>query len=183
MKSLQERVGEFRPARVDNVVRNGQSYEQSYKFTKRVLKLCKVVFNRLPDNGQAARHVRNLALWSLRQYHEYCIEGHFGAHYRQVGLKAADKKEFEHVLPVSLARDLMFFDMLTIDEAMNIPTCFLSKHKHRQLAKLKLGDSTPDIYWFWKRYADLGIIIETHDGTPVDFSKWSLDTHYQYFKH
>lgn len=183
MKPLRERVESFRLSRIDNVVRNGQSYEQSYIFTKRVLKLCVSVFKRLPDNGQTARLVRGLALWCLRQYHEYNIQGHFGAHYRQVGLKASEAKDFEHVFPVGLARDMLFFDILTVDEAMNIPTCFLSREKHKQLAKLKLGDTTPDVYLFWKRYAELDIKIETHDGTQVDMSTWSLDTHYEYFQH
>lgn len=181
MQSLKERVESFRESRVSNVVRNGQSYAQCEQFTTRVLKVCKTMYHRLPDNGLMARLIKDLALWSLRRYHEYTIEQSFGAHYRQVGLKPSDKKEFEHVLPVALARDLYFFDKLTVNEVMHIPTCLLSKQEHKKLSKLKLGDSTPDKYNFWKRYEQLGVVIETYDRTQVDLNSWNLDKHYEYF--
>lgn len=181
MLTLRERVESYIPTRIDNVVRNGQSYVQSEQFTARVLKICKTVYHRLPDSGQTARLVRDLALWTLRRYHEYAIEQSIGSHYRQVGLKPSDKKEFEHVLPVALARDMFFFGKLTVNEVMNIPTCVVSKQQHKVLAKLKLGDSTPDRYNFWKRYEQLNIAIETYDRTPVDLTNWDLNKHYEYF--
>jgi hypothetical protein len=74
------------------------------------------------------------------------------------------------------------FGRLTIDEALNIPTCRLSAAKHKKLNSTKLGSTTPDIYWFWQRYQSLGIQVETHDGTEVDTVTWNLDSHYTYFK-
>jgi hypothetical protein len=75
----------------------------------------------------------------------------------------------------------LLFGRLTVDEALNIPTCRLSADKHKKLNSTKLGSTTPDIYWFWQRYQELGIQIETHDGNDVDPAVWNLDTHYEYF--
>ena len=76
---------------------------------------------------------------------------------------------------------MLLFGRLTVDEALNIPTCRLSADKHQQLNSTKLVSTTPDIYWFWKRYESLGITVETHDGTVVDTATWNLDSHYKYF--
>jgi hypothetical protein len=81
-----------------------------------------------------------------------------------------------------VARDLLLYDRLTVNEALNIPTCRLSAVKHKKLNSTRLGSTTPDIYWFWQRYQQLGIQIETHDGTKVDMTAWNLETHYTYFK-
>jgi hypothetical protein len=86
------------------------------------------------------------------------------------------------VIPASVARDLILFGRLTVDEALNIPTCRLSAAKHKKLNSTKLGSTTPNIYWFWQRYRELGIKLETHDGVAIDVSTWNLDSHYSYFK-
>jgi hypothetical protein len=78
---------------------------------------------------------------------------------------------------------MLLYDRLTIDEALNIPTCKLSKSKHKKLNSTKLGSTTPDIWDFWARYRNnLTVKIETHDGTPVDLKTWDLNKHYEYFK-
>jgi len=91
------------------------------------------------------------------------------------------KTEFEHVIPAAVARDMLLYDRLTVDEALNIPTCRLSATKHKKLNSTKLGSTTPDIYWFWQRYQSLDITVETHDNNVVDMASWNLDTHYEYF--
>jgi hypothetical protein len=118
----------------------------------------------------------------LRRYHGYAIKENIGSHYYEKGLARGVKTEFEHVIPAAVARDLLLYDRLSIDEALNIPTCRLSATKHKKLNSTRLGSTTPDIYNFWQRYADLGITVETHDGTAVDMTAWNLDTHYTHFK-
>jgi hypothetical protein len=139
------------------------------------------MYRRLKVEDQTARLIRDVMDFLLRRYHGYSIKENIGAHYWEKGLAHNAKTEFEHVIPAAVARDLLLFDRLTIDEALNIPTCQLSREKHKKLNSTKLGSTTPDIYWFWQRYQELGIKIETHDGTEVDTVTWNLDTHYNYF--
>ena len=117
----------------------------------------------------------------LRRDHVYSIKENIGAHYYEKGLAHDTKTDFEHVVPASVARDLLLYDRLTVDEALNIPTCRLSASKHEILNSTKLVSTTPDIYWFWQRYEGLSIAVETHDGIPVDMTTWNLETHYEYF--
>ena len=182
MKPLMERVGGFAQKKPTPVKRGGASYDSTYKFCVRGLKLCVWVYKRLKVEDQTARLIRDVMDFLLRRYHGYSIKENFGAHYREKGLAHKAKTEFEHVIPASVARDLLLFDRLTIDEALNIPTCELSKEKHKKLNSTKLGSTTPDIYWFWQRYQSLGIEVVTHDGTEVDTVTWNLDSHYNYFK-
>ena len=181
MKPLMERVSGFAQKKPAPVKRGGASYDATYKFVSRGLKLCIWMYRRLKVEDQTARLIRDVMDFLLRRYHGYAIKENIGAHYYETGLVHNAKTEFEHVIPASVARDLLLFDRLTIDEAMNIPTCRLSAAKHKQLNSTKLGSTTPDIYWFWKRYSELGVAVETHDGTVVDMLMWNLDTHYQYF--
>jgi hypothetical protein len=117
----------------------------------------------------------------LRRYHEYCIQENLGAHYREKDLAPDTKTEFEHVIPAKVARDCLLTDRMSVWDALNVPTCKLSKVKHRKLKQLKLAYKTPNTFWFWRRYQVLGVKIETRDGMPVDLETWNLDTHYDYF--
>lgn len=164
------------------VKRDGNSYDQTYKFVHRVLRACLFAYSKLNEANQTARLIRDVMDMVLRRYHGYCIKEQHGAHYRQVGLKHTDKIEFEHVLSASNARDMLIHGVLTIDQAMNIPTCMVSKSNHTKLAKNGLTKKTPDPFYFWKRYAILKIQVETHDGKPVDMNNWDLWDHFSYFK-
>jgi len=181
MKTLMERVGGFAQIKPAHIKRGGASYDATYKFCQRGLKLCVWMYRRLRVEDQTARLIRDVMDFLLRRYHGYAIKENIGAHYYEKGLAKGVKTEFEHVIPAAVARDLLLFDRITIDEALNIPTCRLSAAKHKKLNSTKLGSTTPDIYWFWKRYQELSIDVETHDGTAVDMSNWNLENHYQYF--
>lgn len=181
MKPLMERVSNFAQAKPTPVKRGGASYDATYTFCRRGLKLCVWMYRRLKVEDQTARLIRDVMDFLLRRYHGYSIKENIGAHYQEKGLAHGARTEFEHVIPASVARDLLLFDRMTIDEALNIPTCRLSAEKHKKLNSTSLGSTTPDIYWFWKRYQDLGIEVQTHDGTKVDMLTWNLDTHYQFF--
>lgn len=180
-RPLKERVLAFAQKKPTPVKRGGASYDATYKFCVRGLKLCVWTYRRLKVEDQTARLIRDVMDFLLRRYHGYAIKENIGAHYYEKGLPHGAKTEFEHVIPAAVARDLLLYDRLTIDEALNIPTCRLSASKHKKLNSTRLGSTTPDIYWFWQRYQSLGIQLETHDGTAVDTATWNLDSHYKHF--
>ena len=177
-----ERVGGFAQKKPTPVKRGGASYDATYNFCKSEIERYVQMYRQLTVEDQTARLIRDMIDVLLRRYHGYSIKENIGAHYYETGLPHGTKTEFEHVIPASVARDLLLFDRLTVDEALNIPTCRLSATKHRKLNSTKLGSTTPDIYWFWKRYQELGITVTTHDGVAVDTATWNLDSHYSYFK-
>jgi hypothetical protein len=182
MKTLIERVGGFAQKKPTPVKRGGASYDATQQFCKSEIERYVELYKQLKVEDQTARLIRDMIDVLLRRYHGYAIKENIGGHYREMGLPHGTKTEFEHVIPASVARDLLLVDRLTVDEAMNIPTCCLSKAKHKKLNSNKLGSTTPDIYWFWQRYQSLGITVETHDGNPVDMMTWNLQQHFEYFK-
>jgi hypothetical protein len=181
-KTLLERVNSFAQKKPTPVKRGGASYDATQQFCKSEIERYVEMYRQLKVEDQTARLIRDMIDVLLRRYHGYSIKENIGAHYYETGLAHGTKTEFEHVIPASVARDLLLFDRITVDEALNIPTCRLSATKHQKLNSTKLGSTTPDIYWFWQRYQSLGIQVETHDGTPVDTVTWNLDSHYTYFK-
>ena len=182
MKSLCERCQAFRPIKYTRVIRDGESYSLTEKFTYRVLRICAWTYKRLPEANQLAQLIRKLIDTTVRAYQDYSIKEKFGGHYREVGLNLTDKVEFEHVVPLAIARDMLLHDFMTIEELMNIPTCVVLKKNHKKLNSKKLAKTTPNVYKFWERYEILNIQIETHRGDKVDMSTWDLDQHYSYFK-
>jgi hypothetical protein len=181
MKPLKERVSGFAQKKPTPVKRGGASYDSTHVFCKSEIERYVAMYQQLTVEDQTARLIRDMIDVLLRRYHGYSIKENFGAHYCEKGLPHGTKVEFEHVIPASVARDLLLFGRLTVEEALNIPTCELSKENHKKLNSTKLGSTTPDIYWFWQRYQSLGIQVETHDGTAVDMLTWNLDSHYNYF--
>jgi hypothetical protein len=182
IKTLKERLSGYKQTKYTPIKRTGLSYQQTYDFTHRCLKLCLFVYKRLTVADQTARLVRDVMDFLLRRYHGYCIKENIGAHYFEAGLKHKEKTEFEHVIPAAVARDLLINGRLTIAEALNVPTCKLSKKNHKILNSTKLGSSTPDLEQFWNRYTQvLKVKIVTHQGDPVDTANWDLEKHYSYF--
>jgi hypothetical protein len=182
MATLMERVGGFAQKKPTPVKRGGASYGATQQFCQSEIERYVVMYKQLAVEDQTARLIRDMIDVLLRRYHGYSIKENIGAHYYEKGLVHGTKTEFEHVIPASVARDMLLFNRLTVDEALNIPTCRLSATKHKKLNSTRLGSTTPDIYWFWKRYESLDVTIETHDGTPVDLATWNLDSHYTHFK-
>jgi hypothetical protein len=176
-----ERVQGFAQKKPTPVKRGGASYDATYQFCQGEIERYVELYKQLKMEDQTARLIRDMIDVLLRRYHNYAIKENIGAHYCEKGLAHKTKTEFEHVIPASVARDLLLFGRLTVAEALNIPTCKLSAAKHKKLNSTKLGSTTPNIYWFWQRYQDLGIELETHDGVKVDTTTWNLDTHYEYF--
>jgi len=178
---LQQRLDGFVQKKPTPVKRGGPSYDATNKFVRRGLTFMVRMYRLLKVEDQFARLIRDAIDFLLRRYHNYAIKENIGAHYFEMGLKPGAKTEFEHIIPAAVARDLLLVGRITVDEAMNIPTCRLSKAKHKKLNSTRLGSTTPDIYWFWQRYQSLGVTVQTHDGVAVDMVTWNLDSHYQHF--
>lgn len=180
MKPIMERVEGFVPVTYKPVIRGGTSYHETEKVTRFVLRLCLRLYKRLDSANQIARLIRDYIDVTLRRYQNYSIKERIGAHYKEVGLKPGDEVDFEHVIPEKIIRDLLIQGRITIDEAMNSPTCLIKRSKHKKINET-MAKSTPSLGNFWDRYKGIKIKIETHDGTVVDMSTWNLGTHYSYF--
>ena len=73
---------------------------------------------------------------------------------------------FEHMIPASTVRDCVIAGKISVEQALNVPTCRLSKESDN----------------FWLRYSYcFDSVFKTHDGHPVDTSM-NLDDHYRLFK-
>jgi len=182
MSTLRNLMEGYRPADAPKVQRSGQSYQQTYDRCRAELERLLAEFIQHDTHDQTSRLIRDQFEMLLRRYHEYCIEQNQGAHYRERGLSRDTAIEFEHVIPIKVSRDAVLSGRMTIDQAFNSPACDISKAKHRELAAQGLQKTTPDPYWFWRRYQGLGIQVETRDGVLVDMNTWNLDTHYEYFR-
>ena len=141
-------------------------------------------YQMIKNNQQWLREVRNDIDYYLRRYHEYCIQQRDGmkAHYHEVG--AEDECDFEHLIPAARIRDLLLAGVLTTEQALNAPTVRLSRDKHKMLKEAGWGSHTPDMWLPFKRYSNVfQASYQTHDGTEVNPDTWTLEKHFEYFKH
>jgi hypothetical protein len=71
---------------------------------------------------------------------------------------------------------------LTVRQALNTPTCLIKKSSDKILAKSGLVSTSPDNYFFFKRYSGLNSEFITYNGETVDkLDSWSLEDHYRLF--
>lgn len=136
------------------------------------------------NNQQLLREIRNDIDYYLRRYHEYCIKQRDGmsAHYHEVG--ADEDTDFEHLIPAARVRDLLLADVFTVEQALNAPTVKLSRAKHAELKDAGWASTTPDMWLPFRRYSQVfTAVFETHDGTAIDPETWTLEKHFEYFKH
>ena len=181
MSERQNLLEGYRGREYPRVSRSGLSYDQTREFCLAEIQRYVEQYCKLDSHDQLARLIRDMIDVLLRRYHGYCIHENLGAHYRERGLPKSVKTEFEHVIPAKVARDAVLAGKMSAWDALNIPTCELSKAKHRALKKAGLAQITPDPFWFWRRYATLGVMIETRNGDLVEFGTWNLDTHHERF--
>ena len=170
--------------------RNDKSYTATTEYiTKNLVRLTWLYkvsseisdMSKPPADLQTLRLIRDEVDHNLRRYHGYSIKGSIGAHYKQVGVTNGI---FEHMVPASTIRDLLLAGEITPHQACNMPTCLLAKNNDKLLKKYGLNSTTPDIYNFWLRYEkcfDTNRQFNTHDGTPILTSIWTLDNHFDYF--
>jgi len=137
-------------------------------------------------SGQRNRAIRDEIDHHIHRYQNYVIQGTIKSHYHEknISLKSSDCT-FEHVIPRGQIRDMLLLGQITVVQALNIPTCRISRHNDSLLRKAKLVKVNNNPYLFFHRYM-LAMPtnlpeIETYNGTAVDMNTWTLTDHYNYF--
>lgn len=141
-------------------------------------------YNKVTNNQQLLREIRIEIDNFLRRHHKFCIKNRNGisAHYIEVG--SDEKCDFEHLIPAARLRDLLIARVITIEQALNAPTVQLSKSKHIQLNEAGWGSQTPDMWLPFIRYSNIfDAKFQTYDGTDINPNTWTLENHFNYFKH
>jgi hypothetical protein len=141
-------------------------------------------YHAVDNDQQLLREIRNDIDYYLRRYHEYCIQQRDGmkAHYHEIG--ADDECDFEHLIPAARIRDLLLASAISVEQALNAPTVRLSRAKHMALKDAGWASKTPNMWLPFERYTNVfDAKYITHDGTAIDPSTWTLENHYNYFKH
>lgn len=179
---FQALVESYEHVEYTKVKRDQRAYTQTAAFVSRGLKMCLWFYKRLNEANQVARLCRDMIDILLRRYHEYAIQGNIQAHYREQGVSKKDC-DFEHVIPQKVIRDMLIQGKLTIEQAMNPPTCLISKAHHIALKKAGWASKTPDVYHFFDRYTNVFTAnFETYNGQVIaDPHNWTLEKHYIYF--
>jgi hypothetical protein len=176
LKSL---VESYRPTTYKRVKRSEQTHLESAKLTEREITRLLSLYQH-QETLQEKRLVRDAIDHWLRRYHGYVIEGGIGSHYIEVGVNLRSCI-FEHIIPARDALDMLLQGIMTVRQAMNIPTCLISKDNDQVLREAGLVQSSPDYWLFFKRYNVLESQFATHDGNIIDTDTWTLEQHYNYF--
>ena len=104
------------------------------------------------------------------------------AHYHEQN--ADEDCDFEHLIPAAKVRDLLLAKVITVTQALNVPTVKLSRDKHALLKEAGWASTTPNMWIPFRRYSQVfDAQFETHDGTAIDPESWTLQQHFDYFKH
>jgi hypothetical protein len=164
------------------VERNKEAYRITEEFIASEVKRYVEMYRNLTTLDQRARLIRDMIDLLLRRGHGYCIEGNIGSHYRQVGVDVT-ACIFEHMIPQSRIRDLLIQDRISIRQAMNPPTCLISKENDSMLSKSGFNNKTPSYWHFFDRYTGVfDAEYETFNGQSIsDPHKWTLGQHYKFF--
>jgi hypothetical protein len=164
------------------VERNQESYRITEEFIASEVIRYVDMYRNLTVLDQRARLIRDAIDLLLRRGHGYNIEGSIGSHYRQVGVDI-DSCIFEHMIPQSRIRDLLIQDRITIKQAMNPPTCLISKENDALLSKSGFNNKTPSYWNFFDRYTKtFKAEFETFNGRAIsDPHQWTLGEHYKFF--
>lgn len=180
MKNLKELVESYTPKTYTKVKRNERSYRETYVFIGAEIERYYEMYQTSTEGEQSARLVRDMLDVLIRRYHDYAIRGDIGAHYRQSGIVQGDTI-FEHVIPAKEILGMLLEGKLTVKQALNAPTCFINKADDVKLRQTGLGASSPNRWFFFRRYLGLNTIVTTYNGQPIDLADWSLADHYKFF--
>lgn len=164
------------------VERNEDAYRITEDFIKSEVSRYVEMYRGLTTLDQRARLIRDMIDLLLRRGHEYSIGGSIGSHYRESGV---DIKNciFEHMIPQSRIRDLLIQDCISIKQAMNPPTCLISKEHDELLGKSGFNSRTPSYWNFFDRYTGVFTAqYETFNGQEILVPHdWTLGKHYEFF--
>jgi hypothetical protein len=184
INTLKEAVEGFEEINYRQVMveRNEAAYRITDDFVQSEVMRLVEMYRNLTVLDQRARLIRDGIDLYLRRGHGYSIGGSIGSHYREVGV---DHKNcvFEHMIPQSRIRDLLIQNRISIKQAMNAPTCLISKEHDTQLSKSGFNNKTPSYWNFFDRYTrTLTAEYETFNGQAIlDSHNWTLGKHYEFF--
>lgn len=179
--SLKFLVENFHNPVYARVVRNDTAYADTLALTISELDRLMAMYAQ-GGNPQHLRLLRDSMDHWIRRYHGYSIGGSIGSHYIQVGV---DKNDcvFEHIIPASKIRDMMLAGALTVPQALNAPTCLISKHNDKILREAGHVSTSPSYWHFFERYNVLtNCEFSIYNGSTIaDLHGWTLDKHYKHF--
>ncbi len=178
---MQTLVEGYQKRNYSKVKRGDDAYQETLDLTTSELKRLLDMYSMQFSENQTARLIRDSIDHWIRRYHDYCIQGRIGSHYREVGVDEKDSI-FEHVIPASSVRDMLIEGRLSIVQALNTPTCLIKKSSDKVLSASGLGSTSPNNWFFFQRYSVLNSSFETYNGCPViNINQHSLADHYQLF--
>lgn len=181
MSTLKESIGGYIKRTYRTVQRNDRSYKETDEITVSELARLVIMYQECAEENQTARLIRDSIDHWIRRYHDYSIRGSIGAHYKQAGIKKGNTV-FEHVIPARDIRDMLIQGVLSPRQALNAPTCLISKSDDTVLLKNGLASTTPSRWHFWDRYSVLNSQFSTYNGTAIsDPHNWTLEDHYNFF--
>lgn len=181
MSNLKQLVESFVKRNYKKVQRNDKSYNQTLSITTSELERLLEMYRACIEEDQTARLIRDSMDHWIRRYHDYAIRGNIGSHYVASGIKQGETV-FEHIIPANIVRDMLIQGKLTINQALNAPTCLISKVDDVILRKNGLASSSPDNWHFFDRYSVLNTEFKTYNGQLVeDLHSWDLNKHFEFF--
>lgn len=181
MSNLRQLVESFLKRSYRKVQRNDKAYRQTLDITTSELTRLLEMYRGCIDEDQTARLIRDSIDHWIRRYHDYVIRGDIGSHYVANGIKQGETV-FEHIIPANIVRDMLIQGKLTINQALNTPTCLISKVDDVILRESGLGSASPNNWVFFNRYQVLNTKFKTWNGQEItDLSNWTLEDHYNYF--
>lgn len=184
MSITKESLDSFVPPEYGRTQRSSTTYATVAERCRKKLKSLCQEYRETENNQQLLREIRNDIDDALRRYHGYCVKERdgMGAHYHE---QAADTDcDFEHLIPAARLRDLLLADAISIEQALNAPTVRLSRLKHQALKQAGWASRTPDMWLPFLRYSGVfAAEFHTYDGVRIDPETWTLEKHYEYFKH
>jgi hypothetical protein len=181
---LKESLDQFTAPVYGKTRRTADTYRTVADYCRRNLIRLVTEYHAVENDQQLLREIRNDIDTYLRRYHEYCIQQRDGmkAHYHEVG--ADEDCDFEHLIPAARIRNLLLVSAISVEQALNAPTVRLSRSKHAALKDAGWASNTPDMWLPFRRYTQVfDSTYETHDGTAIDPDTWTLEQHFDYFKH
>jgi hypothetical protein len=177
---LKKLIESYQPTNYQRVKRSEQTHQESAVLTEREIGRLLSLYQH-QQTLQEKRLVRDAIDHWLRRYHGYVIEGGIGSHYVEVGVDLRNCI-FEHIVPARDALDMLLQGVMTVTQAMNIPTCLISKDNDRVLRETGRVKTSPSYWFFFKRYDVLQSTFTTHTGKRIDLATWTLNDHYKEFK-
>lgn len=184
----------WKPKSKKNVKRDDKAYSMCRETTIVELeRLLDIYRNTVFEDDMRARLYRdNIDHW-IRRYHKYAIQGNIKSHYRQRNVSMASEDTiFEHVIPAANIRDMLIDEVITINQALNAPTCRISRYHNNLLNQRSLHDNNPNARYFFRRYitgmteningVDTVPEFETFNGQPItNLNTWSFKDHCTFF--